>query len=241
MRSGYFLLVLMGLFIAPLYGQESYLSLSLGGSFPRADFAGSSVTGTDGFAGSSFTMGFDGTWFSGMLGAAATLNFGMSYLDDQALKEARISRLGEIYSQVFIPPDATIDFVSTQWTYVHLMAGPVFSVEMPLLNLEARALAGGSFFMPPVQELTVTSAGNTWTSNASGQSVRLGYLIGGAVLVHPNPGYGIRLGLDYLTTRAGYNVHYNLDQGALENNRVDEKESIAVNILHTTVGIFYNF
>lgn len=236
------LIVLLFIFSSSVaFLQKSYFSLSLGGSFPKGAFARAQKIGTDGFAGSSFTMAFDGNYFLGAVGVSGMLNFGMSYLDDQMLKEARIEKLKTLYQQSIIPPDASVDFVSTQWSYVNVMTGPVLSVSVPMVSFEVKALGGVSIVMPPQQNLTVSTGGSTWTSTASGQSLRLGYLTGGAILIHPHPGYGIRLGVDYLATRGIYSVHYNLDQGSLEDNKIDEKESLDVSLVHATVGIFYNF
>ncbi|NOY36241.1 MAG: hypothetical protein GXO83_01540 [Chlorobi bacterium] len=221
--------------------QDSYMSFSLGGSFPYGEFAERGDPGTDGFAGSSFTLAFDGNYFFGMLGIAGTLNFGMSYLDAEALKAARIVHLNEIYTQPVIPRDAAVDYITTQWSYVHLMVGPVFSVPLSVISFEVKAMGGVSFVMPPQQYLTITAGNDTWKSSASGQSIRLGYLTGAAVLIHPNPGYGIRLGVDYISTSGHYAMHYNLDQGFIANNEVAENEDIRIQVFHTTVGIFYNF
>jgi hypothetical protein len=224
-----------------LFSQDSYISLSLGGTFPKGSFAESNLLGTDGYAGSSFTMSFDGNYFMGKLGIAGMLNFGMSYLDGTSIQAARIDYLNEIFPNNVIPPDASTEFISTQWNYVNLMTGPVFALPLSFISFEIKAMGGASVVIPPQENLSVTAGTDHWSCSSSGQSLHLGYLAGGALLFHPNPGYGIRLGVDYISTSATYEMYYNLDLGGVTQNEIVSKEKVPVRLVHLTVGIFYNY
>lgn len=234
---GVFIIAFMS--VLSLHAQKNYLGFSMGVSLPGGAYAKKGL-GKGGYAGSGFALAFDGGCFFGKIGLTGSASYGMNYLDDQSLKNDILDHIGYLFPENTWSPDAMIEFTSTQWTYVNFMTGPVLSIPLSVFSFEFRALGGMSFVMPPKRELFIFSSDEQWSGNASGQSVGLGYQIGGGVLFHPSSVYGIRLGVDYLQTRTRYDVHYSY-QDPITDKTFLEQADFPVSLIHASFGILYYF
>ena len=227
------------LFIVSLsFAQDNYVSLSMGSSIPLGTYSMASDSNTTGYALPSFTLSFDGNYyFAPYLGIAATANYGMNGVAEEELKDYVLLHIHELYPGFNPPPDAEVNFITTQWTYVNLLVGPVFSVPLASFNFQIRALAGMSFAMPPKRDLFITYANTQLSHHAEGQSLKFGYLLGAGILYQPNSNYGLRIGTDYFSTNSVIEIDYRYDDGSGGDEIKTEKVEKPVTVMHITLGI----
>ena len=220
------------------FAQDPYVSLSMGSTVPLGTYSEKSGSNTSGYALPSFTLSFDGNYFfAPYLGISATANYGMNGVAEEELKDDLILHLQDLYPDFTLPPDAELSFITTQWTYVNLFAGPVISIPVASFNFQLRALAGMSFTMPPKRDLFITYTNTELSHHAEGQSLKFGYLLGAGILYQPNSNYGIRLGVDYFSTNSVIDIDHSFDDGSGNEEIISEKVEIPVTAMHITLGI----
>jgi len=225
-----------------LSAQLNYFSLSMGTTLPTQDFAGTTDASTTGYAESGFTMSFDGNYFPfDLFGINGTANFGMNFTDDVELQNDWFDYLKNLYPDVIIPPDATVEFNTTQWNYVNLMAGPIISIPVSRFFIELKAKAGLSFIKPPERNIYISFTNTEINSTASGQSLKFGYQLGGGILYMPNRNYGVRLGVDYFNSAAKVNLESREDDGTGNPVIKPAVLNIPVSAIHLTAGLAYSF
>jgi len=225
-----------------LFSQINYFSLSMGATVPTDKFAENTDARTTGYAESGFTMSFDGNYFLfDLFGISGTANFGMNFTDEVKLQDDWFDYINNLFQGVIIPPDATVDFNSTQWTYVNLMAGPIISIPVSRFFIELKAKAGLTFIKSPNKNLTVNFTNIELSSNASGQNLKFGYQFGGGILYMPNRTYGIRLGFDYFNSKANVDLESREDDGLGVPVVKTEVLHIPITAMHFTAGLAYSF
>ncbi len=240
MRKFICLIFVSWLIMLSASGQDNYLDMRMGAGIPVKDFA---ENGPDdkGYAGSGFMMSFEGNMFLGKIGIVGSATYGMNYLDDVALRDDLTDHMKEEFSGIVIPPDATVQYVTTQWNNVNLMAGPVLSIPLSVFQVELRALGGVSFVMPPEWQLDISYDNSKLHAVSSGQSVKLAYLAGAGILYHASGKYGIRLGVDYIGTNTRFGVTYRYEEVNTTNSHADVTMEIPVTMFQTTLGLAYYF
>lgn len=220
------------------FAQDHYVSLSMGSSIPLGTYSGETSSTTTGYALPSFTLSFDGNYFfAPYLGISATANYGMNGVSEEELKTAVILHLQDLYPDFTLPPDAEVNFITTQWTYVNLFVGPVVSVPLASFNFQLRAMAGMSFTMPPKRDLSIKFENTNLNHHAEGQSLKFGYLLGAGIMYQPNRNYGLRLGADYFSTNSVIDIEHRYDDGSGGEEIITEKVEMPVTAMHITLGI----
>lgn len=233
-----YVIILFVLLANLISAQNSYISLSMGTSIPVGTYSGEDQINTTGYAGPSFTLSFDGNYFFiPYFGITGIANYGMNATDEETLENDWIEYLKDLYPDVIIPDDATVQFSTDQWNYVNLMAGPVLSFPISKFSIEIKARGGMSYIRPPKREIYITYQNTEIYGNATGQSVKFGYLVGGGILYQPNDSYGVRLNADYFSTKA----KIDLDRRKDDDQLVTETIELPVTAFHVTLGIAYFF
>jgi len=225
-----------------LSAQVNYFSLSMGSTLPIQTYAANTNSTSMGYAQSGFTMSFDGNYFLfDYLGINGTVNFGMNFTDEVKLQEDWLDYLKNLYPDVIIPSNATIDFSTTQWTYVNIMAGPILSLPISKFFFELKAKAGFSFIKPPERTIAVKFSNTEINSTTSGQSLKFGYQLGGGILYMPNRFYGIKLGAEYYSSQSSSDLNSRENNG-LDNSIIkSEVLHIPVAAIHIMAGLAYSF
>ena len=233
-------LLSLSLFATLSFAQDHYVSLSMGSSVPLGTYSEDSGSNTNGYALPSFTLSFDGNYyFAPYLGIAVTANYGMNGVAEEELETDLKLHLRDLYFPpgYEFPPDTEVNFITSQWTYVNLLVGPVFSIPVASFNFQIRALAGMSFTMPPTRDLSVKFENTNLNHHAEGQSLKFGYLLGAGILYQPNSNYGLRLGTDYFSTNSVIEIDYLYDDGSGGEEIITEKVEMPVTAMHITLGI----
>mgnify|MGYP003931644487 CR=1 FL=1 len=224
------------------HAQDNYLSLSMGASLPTGSYSNESGTNTTGYAGTSFTLSFDGNYYlTPIFGFGGIANYGMNSVNEDLLRDDWIAHLEEVYPDVEVPPDANVEFTTTQWTYVNIMGGPTLGIPLERFRLEFRGRIGISIIKPPERNIRITYPNNEITSFASGQSVAFGYQLGTGIVFKPNESSGIRLGADYFSSESKIDVENRVDDDLGEPEIVTETISLPVSSIHLTLGLAYFF
>jgi len=238
--------IFIGLFFAGLlmsvtgFAQDDYLDMKFGIGVPVGKFSDNGLE-TNGYAGPGFMMSFEGTYFLGRIGFTGGLTYGMNFLDDVTLQDDITAHLKELFPDVEISPDALVQFVTTPWSNVNALVGPVLSLPVSVIYLEMRAMGGMSFVMPPTWKMDIESGENKLHSMSSGQSVKLAYLVGAGIAYNSSGNYGLRLGVDYVGTKTSFGVNYVYEEGITEKPYQEKSVEIPVNMFQTTLGITYTF
>lgn len=225
-----------------LSAQINYFSLSMGTTLPTQTYEANTDANSTGYAESGFTISFDGNYFPlDFLGFSGTVNLGMNFTDEVKLQDDWFEYLQNLYPDVIIPPDATVEFNTTQWNYVNLMAGPILSIPVSRFFIELKAKAGLSFIKPPERNIYISFANTEINSTASGQNLKFGYQLGGGILYMPNRNYGIRIGLDYFNSTAKVDLESREDDGTGNPVIKPAVLHIPVTAIHLTAGLAYSF
>ncbi len=221
--------------------QDNYIGLSMGGSIPMGDYASTTEANKTGYAESGFSLNFQGNYyFMKFLGVGGTATFGMNGTAEEELKTDWITYLENLHD-VTIPDDANVRFITSQWTYVNLFAGPVLSFPFGRLSLELKAQGGMSVITPPERNIYITYTNVEITSNSAGHNVAFGYLLGAGLQFKPSEMYGFRLGADYFASEAKLNLEDKIDDGTGEGEIVSAVWEMPVRAYHITLGISYFF
>ena len=222
--------------------QNSYISLSMGGTIPVGGFESTTDASTTGYAGSGFTLNIEGKYsFRPILGIGGTLNYGMNSTDEDALEKDWLEYVKNLYPDIIIPPDANIQFTTNAWNYVNLMVGPLVTIPVSRLFFEFKAQAGVSFITPPKRELYITYTNNEIYNNSSGHNTAFGYLLGAGILFQANEDYGIKLGADYFCSKAKLTIESQVNDGMGGTEPHYDLWEVPVTAFHVTVGIAYFF
>ncbi|NIA10072.1 MAG: hypothetical protein GWP10_10175 [Nitrospiraceae bacterium] len=220
--------------------QDNYLDMNFGVGVPLGDFSENGLE-NKGYAGPGFMMSFEGNYFLGMFGFTGSLTYGMNFLDDVTLQDDLVERMKEHFPDAVIPPDTKVQFVTSQWNGVNILVGPILSFPVSVIRIEARALGGLSFMMPPAWQMYIETDNEKFHSTSSGQSVKLAYMLGAGVIYQTSGTYGIRLGVDYVGTQTGFDVNDTYEKDGVENPPVVTKMNIPISMFQATLGITYAF
>jgi hypothetical protein len=236
-----FFLLFAFLFAGFVSAQDNYIGLAMGGSIPMGEYAATTEANKTGYAESGFSLNFMGNYyFMKFLGVGGTATFGMNGTAEEKLQEDWISYL-EMLHDVTVPENANVRFITSQWTYVNLFAGPVITFPFGRLSLELKAQGGMSVITPPKRYLLITYTNVEITSNSSGSNVAFGYLLGAGLQFKPSETYGFRLGADYFASQARLNLEQRIDDGTTEGEIISEVWEMPVRTYHITLGISYYF
>jgi len=227
-----------------LYAQHNYVGLSMGASVPFGTYSAEKSSNTTGYALPSFTLSFEADYsFSPYLSLSAIANYGMNGISEEELKNDLIAYFRELYPAVPspLPPDAEVNFIINQWTYVNLMAGPTASLPVSSFIFQLRALAGLSFIMPPERDLQVQYSNTTLRAHSQGQSLKFGYLLGAGIIYKGNSRTGIRIGADYFSTNSVVELEHRYDDSIGPEDINSDEVEIPVTAMNITMGIVTYF
>ena len=237
-----FIIITLWAFCLSIYGQDSFLGLSMGASFPFGDYASGDNAFSSGYAGTNFVLNFDASYVvAPYIGVGATFSFGSNYADEDALKKTILTDLAERYSQIDFPAleDAEFNINMGKWTYINLMVGPNVSIPLVILHLDLRALGGITFLTPPEREVEITWTEDEIFTSQSSQLIHFGYVLGAGIRFGMRGATGIRIGVDYFSSKPAMEVK-------TSHLLIPEKEKtvafdLPMKTLHATLGLCFNF
>lgn len=238
-----FIFLFISVFSLQSFSQDSFLSLSMGASFPSGDYAAKNDPFANGYAGTNFVLNFDASYVVlPYIGIGATFSFGSNFADEEALIETLFTRLGDVYSQINLPAqeDADITIDIGKWNYVNLMVGPNFSIPLNFLHIDLRALGGISFINPPERVVNIEwSPEDQFTSSQSCQVINFGYVLGAGIRFGMRGATGIRIAADYFHSKPTMEIN---SQHPLITEQEELIEfDLPVTTLHLTIGLSFNF
>jgi opacity protein-like surface antigen len=216
------------------FSQRNYVGLSFGSSLPNEEFAAKSILEDGGYALPGFVVEFSGAYiFDYYIGIAGTFTFSSNSPDR--------SQLGEDLKAAVpgpIPPDTKVQLKMGNWLYSNLMAGPVITIPVWILNFDLRGVAGLSFLMSPPWELTVIAGQDEYFESRSGQNLNFAYMLGAGIRFNVRESYAIRLSADYFRSKPSFSVDENGLVGSITGKSNYE---MSVGTVNLNLGIAYRF
>jgi len=214
-----------------------YFGISMGTNIPVGEFGKARLANESGFATSGFLMDFSGTYFFNYyLGGTAVFAFGMNGIQDEALQEKLTLDLPPS-----VPPSADITFQLGNWSDVSILTGPVLTLPLGKINLDAKALAGVSFVHPPKTEVSAVYPTGSFNTSRNKQDVVFGILTGLAIRYHLNDAYSLKFGMDYYYSSPEISVD---SYEILETAKTDfdpEVYKLDMHLLKINMGLLYRF
>ncbi len=229
-------------FIFTGFGQNGFMSLSMGTSVPVGDFAKSENLYKNGFAGTNFVLNFDGAYFfTTYLGIGGTFSFGSNYGGGEDLQNPIAEEIPSKFPELSIPFEPEYNFNLGQWNYVNLMAGPQILVPLNNIGLDFKALGGLSFITSPVREVTLQLTDGEFTSSQENRQLNFGFILGSGLRFGLGRSYGIRLSMDYFYSKTSLEILNAYQTGSTPVDLPNDKYDLAITSVHAALGITYNF
>ena len=232
-----FVAILLLWFSLPGFSQKSYLGLSFGASLPKQDFALNSLDENGGYALPGLLLDFSAAYIPDYyFGLAGTMTFGSNVPKVDQLKSDILDNIPED-----IPEGVEAIFNYGSWIYTNVMTGPIVTLPIRKISIEARFLAGVSFLMSPPTELTVQTADSSYFQSRNARNVNFGYMAGGGIRYHVKEEYSFRLYADYFSSNASINLtDENSPLGEIATEKVSNY-TLKVRTLNIGVGLAYRF
>ena len=223
--------------ILPLrsFGQDNYMSLSFGVGIPLGDFGRSDNLSKDGFAEQGFTGEYTGLYLlTDYFGLGGDIKYSSNGINVVRLRDRLEDEIPEDF-----PPDSfaiTTNFGS--WKQVALMVGPHFTIPVSMINIDAYALAGINFVMPPEMEITAVTGDEEYLRTFSTNTVSYALDLGIAMRIHLNEEYSLRLYSSYFLSKSKGKIRKEISQGDItEPSESDYSGNIRS--FHAGIGIVY--
>jgi len=224
-----------------VFAQQNFASISFGASLPRGDYASTGDLSGNGYASTGGAIKFDGGYFPvSYFGFGASFSFGSNYALRDSLARDIMTYIEENASgAIDIPDDAEILYGSGFWNYINLHLGPHFSIRASQqLYFDFRVLAGLSIIRAPNQELTLSYDGDYIYTYSSYNNVAFGWTAGGGIRYKFNSNLALKLGVDYVQTKANNTYTFDLVQGL---NVPPLDAEFHIKALELTAGLAYSF
>ena len=224
-----------------LLAQQNFASISFGGTLPQGNYASTGDLATSGYAKNGGAIKFDAGYFPvSYIGIGGSFSFGSNYAQRDSLVQDIISYIEENASgPIDIPEDAEVLYGSGFWNYINLHIGPHFSIRASQrLYFDFRALAGLSVIRAPNQELTIRYGGEYVYTRTSYNNVAFGWTAGSGIRYKFNSTLALKLGVDYVQTKAKNTYTFDLVQG-LGVPPLDAE--FYIRSLELTAGLAYSF
>ncbi len=242
-KAIYILMLLLAGFSLQLNAQQNFASISFGASIPQGDYAATGDLSSNGYANTGGAIKFDAGYFPvSYFGIGGSFSFGSNYATRDSLLSDMISYIEENSSGIGdIPEDAEALYGSGFWNYINLFLGPHFSIRATQnLYFDFRALGGLSIIRAPNQELTITYDGNSIYTNSSYNNVAFGWTAGGGIRYKFNENLALKLGVDYIQTKAKNTYTFNLFSGVADDVPPLDAE-FNIRAMEITAGLAYSF
>ena len=223
---------------------QHYMSISMGGAIPQGNFASTDTTKGDiGYAQTSFSLAFDAAYFFlPSLGVAGTISFLNNAVNQVALRDNIIANIEKNYPDIEIPEDTQISFNFGAWNHVNFLVGPQLTIPFGSIYVDLRALAGVSWVFPPAAELYFANEEMDyriyWDQR---QSVNFGWDVGGGFRFDSGRNYIIKLGADYSSTKATFQVTDEISTPDNPNDGSTRDYTQNVATVQVMVGLGYYF
>lgn len=229
-------------FVFTGFGQNGFMSLSMGASVPVGDFAKSENLFKNGFAGINFVLNFDGAYFfTTYLGIGGTFSFGSNYGGGENLQNRITEEIPLKFPELSIPFDTVYNFNIGQWNYVNLMAGPQILIPLNNIGLEFKALAGLSFITSPEREVTLQLTNGEFSSSQENRQLNFGYILGSGLRFGLGRSYSIRFSVDYFYSKTSLEILNAYQTDSTPVDLPNDKYNLAITSVHAALGITYNF
>jgi hypothetical protein len=216
------------------FGQDNYMSLSFGAAFPQSDFGSTENLSKDGFAEQGFTGEYTGLYLlTDYFGIGGNIKFSSNGLSNKLR-----SRLEDE-----IPDDLPLDSITIttnfgSWKQVALVVGPHFTLPLSRMNIDAYAMAGVNFVMPPEMEISAIIDDEWYLRSFSSNTVSYALDFGIALRYHLNEDYSLRLFSSYFMSKSKGKIREEINQaGNLEPTESDFSSNIRS--FHVGIGIVY--
>ena len=117
-----------------------------------------------------------------------------------------------------IPDDLPLDSLAIttnlgMWKQIALMVGPHFTIPVSKINIDAYAMAGINFVMPPKMEISAVIDNEWYLRNFSGNTVSYAVDLGIAMRFHLNEDYSLRLYSSYFMSKSKGKIRMEIIQG----------------------------
>jgi len=229
-------------FVFTGFGQNGFMSLSMGASIPVGDFSDTVNLYKNGFAGTNFVLNFDGAYFFlPYLGLGGTFSFGSNYGGGEELQNKIKKEIPSKFLELSIPFDPDYNFNIGQWNYVNLMAGPQILIPLNNIGLDFKALAGLSFITSPEREVTLQLTDGEFSSSQENRQLNFGYILGSGFRFGVGRSTAIRLSADYFYSKSSFEIKNAYQTNGTHNDLPSDEYKLAINSIHVALGIAYNF
>jgi opacity protein-like surface antigen len=238
--TGILILLLAGTSLQ-LLAQQNFASISFGATLPQGNYASTGDLSANGYASTGGAIKFDAGYFPvSYFGIGGSFSFGSNYALRDSLAKDIIAYIEDNASgPINIPEDAEILYGSGFWNYINLHVGPHFSIRASQsLYFDFRALAGFSVIRAPNKELTISYGGDFVYARSSYNNLAFGWTAGGGIRYKFNPNLALKLGIDYIQTKANNTYTFALVQD-LGVPPLDAE--FRIQVMELTVGLAYSF
>lgn len=233
MKKNLFLLLLFLPFLS--FGQDNYMSLSFGTAIPLDDFGSSEDLSKDGFAEQGFSGEYTGLYLlTEYFGIGGNIKFSSNGLNTRKLRNQLESE---------IPEDLPVDSLAIttnfgSWKQVALMVGPHFTLPVSRINIDAYAMAGLNFVMPPEMEISAVIDDEWYLRNFTGNAVSYALDFGIAFRYHLSDDYSLRLYSSYFMSKMKGKGREEFKQG-IEPETTETDFSGNIRSFHAGIGLVY--
>jgi len=242
-KALHIIMLLMASASLQLIAQQNFASISFGATIPQGDYAATGDLSNNGYANTGGAIKFDAGYFPvSYFGIGGSFSFGSNYATSDSLLSDMIAYIEENASGgIDIPEDAEALHGSGFWNYINLFLGPHFSIRTTQnLYFDIRGLAGLSIIRAPNQELTITYDGNNIYTNSSYNNVAFGWTAGGGIRYKFNENLALKLGVDYVQTKAKNTYTFDLFDGVVDDVPPLDGE-FYIKAVEITAGLAYSF
>jgi hypothetical protein len=234
--------VLFLFFMFNSFGQNGFLSLSMGVSIPVGDFADTVDLYKSGFAGTNFALNFDGAYFFlPYLGLSGTFSFGSNSGGTEELQNKIKKEIPLKFPELSVPFESRYNFNIGQWNYVNLMVGPQISILLNNIGLDFKVLAGPSFITSPGRETTLQLTNGEFSSYQENRQLNFGYILGSGFRFGIGRSTSIRLSADYFHSKSSFEIKNSYLTDGTPTDLHNDKYNLPITSLHVALGIAYNF
>lgn len=205
------------------------MSLCFVSSTPLGNFSKNESLQTDGFALSGFGGEYSGAYFiTEHFGVGGNIRYTSNTLDDDAARNMLLEELPDNVA----PEDVQVGI--GLWKQASLVAGPYFSLPFSQLSLDAYALIGINFLMPPEMRVAATVDEEFYERSLKVQSVNYALDAGIAIRYHFNESYSLRFFSSYFQSKASGEIREEIGTGAEESD-----QNLTIQSLNFGIGIVY--
>ena len=211
------------------------MSLSFGTAIPLSDFGSSEDLSKDGFAEQGFSGEYTGLYLlTEYFGIGGNIKFSSNGLNTSKLRDRLESEIPED-----LPTDSlaiTTNFGS--WKQVALMVGPHFTLPVSRINIDAYAMGGINFVMPPEMEISAVIDDEWYLRNFSGNAVSYALDFGFALRYHLSDDYSLRLYTSYFMSKMKGKGREEFQQG-IDSEITETDFTGQIRSFHAGIGLVY--